>query len=110
MSYLIFRLNGVPFYHLENVPIEDLAAHVCSGYPHLVGELNAGNITGEIVDSVAGITFAMAESREERRERLVRLLLADPVAVENRLRALEGKAVITEAEFVTEAKVRVAAG
>lgn len=110
MARLKISLDGIPVLLLAENDPAPLRAHIENGYPEFLPALNAGRITGEVIDDgeVVSLADPPAEIFAERariaayregQDLSVRKLFRLILALNNRVLALEGKAPVTAAQL-----------
>lgn len=104
MSFLVIKKGTQVVAYVTGLTPDQGAAVIRAGYPNLVADLDAGNLTFEVHDTEpagtppAGqdpVTVEYAQLRDLALKKIGRFLFNH----ENRMRALEGKQAITRAQF-----------
>ena len=104
MSFLVIKRGTEAVAYLAGLTPDQGAAVIRAGYPNLISDLDAGNLTFEVHDTEptgtppAGqdpVAAEYGQLKELALRKLARFLFNH----ENRMRVLEGKQALTRAQF-----------
>ena len=97
---------------LKGATVAEMADHIRNGYPQYIPDLEILTVDEYPDDALPALALPTpediaAKDAEKLQNTFLRAILADRFELENRIRALEGKATITETQYKAAVRAKL---